>query len=98
MNPKSMLWDYPDHLKDDLWRARRMAEFFPFVLEELTEEDRKTLLRRLDEINVPDERKEFISMVCSEKQDTMTAGAFSRNRCFSPCPARRTDSRAWQRT
>ena len=70
MNLKSMLWDYPDHLKDDLWRARRMAEFFPFVLEELTEEDRKTLLRRLDKINVPDERKEFIRMVCSEKQDT----------------------------
>ena len=43
---------------------------FPFVLEELTEEDRKTLLRRLNEIDVPDERKEFIRMVCGEKQDT----------------------------
>jgi hypothetical protein len=42
----------------------------PFVLEELTKEDRKTLLRRLDEINVSDERKEFIRMVCSEKQNT----------------------------
>jgi len=37
LNLKSMLWDYPHHLKDDLWRARRMAEFFPFVLEELTD-------------------------------------------------------------
>lgn len=70
LNPKRIPWDYPNPLRDDLWRARRMAEFFPFVLEELTEEDRKILLRQLDEINVPDERKEFIRMVCGEKQNT----------------------------
>ena len=67
---KRLVWDYPHPLKDDLWRARRMAEFFPFVLEKLTEEDRAILLRQLDEINVPDERKEFIRMVCGGKQDT----------------------------
>ena len=38
LNPKRIHWDYPNPLKDDLWRARRMAEFFPFVLEKLTVE------------------------------------------------------------
>ena len=46
-----------------------MAEFFPFVLEELTEEDKQILLKHLDNIKVPDERKEFIRMVCGGKQD-----------------------------
>jgi hypothetical protein len=67
---KDLVWDYPHLLKDDLWRARRMAEFFPFVLEELTREDKEVILRHLDKINLPDERKEFIRMVCGEKQYT----------------------------
>jgi hypothetical protein len=33
-----------------------MAEFFPFVLEELTREDKVVLLRHLDKINLPEER------------------------------------------
>ena len=70
MDLKRLVWDYQHPLKDDLWRARRMAEFFPFVLEELTREDKVVLLRHLDKINLPEERKEFIRMVCGEKQDT----------------------------
>jgi hypothetical protein len=62
-----MVWDYLHPLKDELWRARRIAEFFPFVVEEITKEDKEILLRHLDNINVPDERKEFIRMVCSGK-------------------------------
>jgi hypothetical protein len=66
---KRLVWDYRHPLKDDLWRARRMAEFFPFVLEELTREDKVVLLRHLDKINLPEERKEFIRMVCGGQQD-----------------------------
>ncbi|MBE9569700.1 MAG: hypothetical protein IMF11_03680 [Proteobacteria bacterium] len=70
MDLKRLVWDYPHPLKDDLWRARKIAELFPFVLEKLTEEDKQILLQHLDNINVPDERKEFIRMVCGGKQDT----------------------------
>lgn len=70
MNLNRLTWDYPHPLKDELWRARRMAEYFPFVLEELTHEDKEVLLRHLDKIDLPDERKEFIRMVCCGKQDT----------------------------
>lgn len=64
---KSAIWDYPGPLKDELWRARRIADFFPFVLEDLSEEDTRILLKHLDEINVPEERKEFIRMVCADE-------------------------------
>jgi len=47
-----------------------LAEYFPFVLAELTPEDEEVLLSNLDKINLPDERKEFIRMVCGGKQDT----------------------------
>jgi len=47
-----------------------MAEFFPFILKDLTKENKELLLEHLDKINVPDERKEFIRMVCGGKQDT----------------------------
>jgi len=67
---RHLVWDYPQPLKDDLWRARRMAEFFPFILKDLTKENKELLLEHLDKINVPDERKEFIRMVCGGKQDT----------------------------
>ncbi len=70
MHLKRLIWDYPNPLKDDLWRATRMAEYFPFVFEELTQEDKQMLLKHLDTINVPDERKDFIRMVCGGKQDT----------------------------
>ena len=67
---KRLVWDYPHPLKDDLWRARRIAEFFPFIIEDLTHEDKEFLLEHLDKINVPDERKEFIRMVCGGEQDS----------------------------
>ena len=70
MDLKRLSWDYPHILKDDMWRARRMAEFFPFLIEGLTREDKALLLRYLDKINLPDERKEFIRMVCGGEQDT----------------------------
>jgi len=65
-----LTWDYPHPLKDDMWKERRMAEFFPFVLTALTQEDKEVLLRNLDKIKLPDERKEFIRMVCGGEQDT----------------------------
>ena len=70
MDLKRLTWDYPEPLKDDLWRARRIAEFFPFVLENLSIEDKEALLKHLDNLYVPDERKELIRMVCSGEQDT----------------------------
>ena len=69
MELKDLVWDYPRPLKDNLWKARRLAEFFPFVVEKLTKYDKKILLRHLDEISLPDERKEFIRMVCGGKQN-----------------------------
>jgi hypothetical protein len=51
-------------LDDRMWRARRMAEYFPFILDELTREDKELLLKELDKINLPEERKEFIRMIC----------------------------------
>lgn len=68
MDLRDLTWDYADPPGDELWRATRIAEFFPFVLEEISQEDRVLLLRHLDEIHVPDERKEFIRMVCGGKQ------------------------------
>lgn len=65
-----LTWDYPHPLKDDMWRARRLAEYFPFVIAGLTREDKEILLKNLDKINLPDERKEFIRMVCGGEQDT----------------------------
>ncbi|HDZ91917.1 MAG: hypothetical protein JRJ09_18015 [Deltaproteobacteria bacterium] len=61
---KHLTWDYAGLPGDDTWRARRLAEFFPFVAERLTAEERELLLRELDRINLPDERKEFIRLVC----------------------------------
>jgi len=61
---KRLLWDYPHPVGDDIWVARRLAEFFPFVLDELTREDKALLLQNLDKINLPEERKAFIRMVC----------------------------------
>lgn len=69
LNLKGLAWDYPQPLKDDMWRARRLAEFFPFILEELTPQDKTLLLSKLDELNLPAERKEFIRMVCHEQQN-----------------------------
>ena len=70
MDIKQLIWDYPKPPRDDMWRARRLAELFPFVLEGLTRQDKNLLLKELDKINLPEERKEFIRMVCDEKQDT----------------------------
>lgn len=73
MDLKDLTWDYTEPLKDEAWRARRLAEFFPFVADSLTREDKALLLREIDKINLPEERKEIIWMVCAgegdEKQD-----------------------------
>ena len=61
---KCLVWDYPQPLNDDMWRAKRLAEFFPFIIDELTRKDKELLLKELDKINLPEERKEFIRMVC----------------------------------
>jgi hypothetical protein len=70
MKNTNFCWDYLKPPGDDMWRARRMAEYFPFVVENLTGQDKKLLLSRLDSLNLPEERKAFIRMVCDEKQDT----------------------------
>lgn len=69
MKLEHLTWDYNQPLEDELWRARRMAELFPFILEELTPRDKMLLLSKLDELRLPAERKEFIRMVCHEKQN-----------------------------
>jgi hypothetical protein len=70
MELKHITWDYDEPLEDELWRARRLAEFFPFVAEDLTEEDRNLLLRYLDQIKLPDERKTIIRITCSAEKDS----------------------------
>ena len=67
MNLKRLIWDYPHPLKDDTWRAQRLAEYFPFILDEFTREEMDLLLKELDKLNLPEERKEFIRMVCGEE-------------------------------
>lgn len=69
MDLKETTWDYPEPLKDDEWRARRLGEFFPFVADSLTTEDKALLLREIDKINLPEERKEIIRMVCSGEEN-----------------------------
>jgi hypothetical protein len=70
MNLKQITWDYDDPLADELWRARRLAEFFPFVAEDLSQEDKNLLLRYLDQIKLPDERKTIIRIACSAEEDS----------------------------
>jgi hypothetical protein len=70
MDLKGITWDYNNPSEDDLWRARRLAEFFPFVAAELSREEKDLIIRHLDQINLPDERKEIIRMVCSAEQNT----------------------------
>jgi len=71
---KHVTWDYGKAPEDGLWRARRLAEYFPFLAEGLSREDKELLLREIDGMNLPDERKELIRMVCAGeengKQDT----------------------------
>ena len=70
MDLKRITWDYGEPLEDELWRARRLAEFFPFVVEDLTGEDKNLILRYLDQIKLPDERKAIIKIVCSAEKDS----------------------------
>ena len=69
MDLKRITWDYPDPPEDKLWRARRLAEFFPFVVDDLTQEDKDLVVKYLDQMTLPDERKELIRIVCGAEQD-----------------------------
>jgi hypothetical protein len=60
---KEITWDYGDPPEDEVWRARRLAEFFPFVADNLTQEDKELIIRYLDQIKLPEERKEIIGMI-----------------------------------
>jgi hypothetical protein len=60
---KRLLWDYPHLLQDEKWRARRIAEYFPFVADELTDEDWEILIKHLDDIQLPKERRELIKLM-----------------------------------
>jgi hypothetical protein len=57
---KEIPWDYGDPSEDEVWRAGRLAEFFPFLTDNLTQEDKELIIRCLDQINLPEERKEII--------------------------------------
>ena len=70
MNLKRIIWDYGEPLEDELWRARRLAEFFPFVFGDLTDEDKNLILRYLDQIKLPDERKTIIRIACSAAKNS----------------------------
>lgn len=70
MDLKRITWDYENPLEDELWPARRMAEFFPFVAGDITREDKNLILRYLDQIKLPDERKAIIRIVCGAEKDT----------------------------
>jgi hypothetical protein len=82
MDLQRITWDYDEPLEDELWRARRLAEFFPFVADDLTREDKDLILRYLDRIKLPDERKTIIRIVCTaekiltEKQELLRRMAF----------------------
>jgi hypothetical protein len=69
MELKHLTWDYKQPLEDELWRASRLAEFFPFVLEDLTPQDKVLLLRKIDELNLPAERVEYLNRqaVCPDR-------------------------------
>lgn len=70
MNLKRITWDYESPPEDELWRARRLAEFFPFVAADLAREDKELIVRHLDQMSLPDERKQIIRMVCGAEQNT----------------------------
>lgn len=65
MDLRQITWDYGEPLEDEAWRARRLAEFFPFVVEDLTREDKDLILKYIDQIKLPEERKAIIRIVCS---------------------------------
>ena len=65
MDLRQLTWDYGEPLEDEAWRARRLAEFFPFVVEDLTREDKDLILKYIDRIKLPEERKAIIRIVCS---------------------------------
>lgn len=69
MDLKRLTWDYRHPPEDDGWRARRLAEYFPFIVEGLSPEDKDLLLREIDRMRLPDERKEFIRMVCGGEKN-----------------------------
>jgi hypothetical protein len=69
MDIKQITWDYGDPPEDELWRARRLAEFFPFVADDLAREDKELIVRYLDQINLPDERKQIIRIVCGAEKN-----------------------------
>jgi len=70
MNLKRITWDYENPPEDELWRATRLAEFFPFVAADLTWEEKELILKYLDQIKLPNERKQIIRMVCGGEKDT----------------------------
>jgi len=62
MDLRQITWDYAEPLQDEAWRARRLAEFFPFVADEFTRADKNVILRYLDQIKLPDERKAITNL------------------------------------
>lgn len=64
MDLNDLRWDYAELLKDDAWRARRLAEFFTIPL--------------------PDERKEYIRMVCKGRGFSYCTGFETRPEALRP--------------
>lgn len=62
--PRELVWDYPSPPKDERWRARRIALFFPQF-----GRDRETvavLYRYLDELQVPPGIRELVVLYARE--------------------------------
>ena len=53
--PKEIVWDYDEPPKDNLWRLRRIAMFFPAYCDD--PETVKKLYDHLDELGVDEERR-----------------------------------------
>ena len=70
MDLKQITWDYGEPLEDEAWRARRLAEFFPFVVEDLTRENKDLILKYIDQIKLPEERKAILRIVCGAEKDS----------------------------
>ncbi len=58
--PKEIVWDYQEPPQDELWRLRRLADFFPQFGRDRASV--RGLMRRLPELRVPPEVAELIRL------------------------------------
>ena len=58
--PKEIVWDYEVPPQDELWRVRRLADFFPHFGRERASV--RGLMRHLPDLRVPPEVAELIRL------------------------------------